>query len=340
MSSSDPHGHSDAFQRPRRFELLRPGAHRASEDFARAVRSGLEADAKSLPCRFLYDARGSGLFEQICELPEYYPTRAERSILRRHADEIVARVSTPASLVELGSGSAEKTRLLIEALIRRQGQTIFAPIDVSRTALEQSAEGLLEDHDQLRILAVEGEYGEGLRALDGNTRGRRLILWLGSSIGNLDRLRAARFLGDVRAAMSRGERILVGIDLRKDADRLERAYDDAGGVTARFNLNLLGRINRELGGRFDERSFRHVAEYRGDEGRVELSLESRCDQVVRIEKLDLEVALAEGERIHTEDSYKYSFEEIDTLAEASGLRLEARWLDPGDDFSLNLFDLA
>jgi L-histidine N-alpha-methyltransferase len=323
-----------------RFELLRPHARRASQDFAAAVRDGLEGSAKSLPCRFLYDARGSDLFERICELPEYYPTRAERSILERHAGEIVERAGTPLSLVELGSGSAEKTRLLIEALIRRQGETVFAPIDVSRSALEQSAVGLLEDHEALRIIAVEAEYADGMRELDGATEARRLILWLGSSIGNLDRESAARFLGELREEMVEHEKLLVGIDLRKEATRLERAYDDARGVTARFNLNLLRRINRELGGDFDEGSFRHVAEYREEEGRVEIALESRCDQVVRIEKLDQQVELDRGERIHTEDSFKYSFAEIDTLAEVAGFRCEARWVDNAGDFSLNLFDLG
>ncbi|MGH0035187.1 MAG: L-histidine N(alpha)-methyltransferase [Myxococcota bacterium] len=320
--------------------MLRPRATQSADDFATAVRLGLDGARKSLPCRFLYDARGSDLFEQICELPEYYPTRAERSILADRSDEIVARAGTPLSLVELGSGSAEKTRLLIEALIRRQGDTVFAPIDVSRSALEQSAQGLLEDHDELRIVAVEAEYAVGLRELDGATHSRRLILWLGSSIGNLDRDAAARFLRELRGEMERGEKLLVGIDLRKESDRLERAYDDARGVTARFNLNLLTRINRELGGDFDRGSFRHVAEYSEREGRVEISLESRCSQVVRIEKLDREIEFGEGERIHTEDSFKYSFQEIDALAESSGLRSEARWLDDAGDFSLNLFDVA
>lgn len=323
-----------------RFALLRPQARRASEDFAAAVREGLDGASKSLPCRFLYDARGSDLFEQICELPEYYPTRAERSILERHADEIVDRVGTPLCLVELGSGSAEKTRLIIEAVIRRQGETVFVPIDVSRSALEQSAQSLLDDHEELRIVAVEAEYADGIHELQGAADAHRLILWLGSSIGNLDRTSAAAFLGELREEMSAGERLLVGVDLRKDAARLERAYDDARGVTARFNLNLLHRINRELGADFDLGSFRHVAEYREREGRVEIALESRCDQVVHIEKLDRQVAFERGERIHTEDSFKYSFEEIDALAAVAGLRCEARWLDPDRDFSLNLFALA
>jgi len=319
-----------------RFRLVRRDATRATDDFAVAVRAGLSGDGKSLPCRFFYDARGSDLFEQICELPEYYPTRTERSILEDRADEIVASVAPPVSLVELGSGSAVKTRLLIDALLRRQGALTFAPIDVSRSALEQSATDLLDEHPRLHIVAIEAEYSAGLRWLDGSTRGRRLILWLGSSIGNFDRTRAARFLRQIRAEMQAGERLLVGIDLRKERDRLERAYDDARGITARFNLNLLRRINRELGGDFEESAFRHVAEYREDEGRVVMAIESLRDQSVRIAGLDLEIRFARGERIHTEDSYKYSEDEIEELAAAGGLRIEHRWTDARDDFSLNL----
>jgi len=319
----------------RRYELVSADGERSLESFAQAVAAGLSQRPRSLPCRFLYDARGSELFEDICELDDYYPTRAERSILLQRADELAARFDERASLVELGSGSASKTQLLIEAFLRRQGELVFVPIDISRAALEESARRLLDDHPTLRIRAVEGEYERGLELIRRGSREPRLLLWLGSSIGNLDRPTAAGFLARVRAAMAPEERLLVGVDLRKDPAVLERAYDDGEGVTAAFNLNLLERINRELGGDFDVRRFRHRAVWNPEPGRVEMHLESSADQDVRVEALDLDLHFGAGERIHTESSYKYSFDEIDDLARRAGLAVESRWLDDDGLFSLN-----
>jgi L-histidine N-alpha-methyltransferase len=214
------------------------------------VRRGLSKSEKSLPSRFFYDEVGSDLFEQICEVPEYYVTRAERSILQEHSEAIIGMVPDNASLVELGSGSAKKTQLLIEAFLSKQDEVVFLPIDISRAALIASAEQLLVDHPALSIVAVEGDYARGLEAISPLDHGPRLILWLGSSIGNLGRDEAARFLLELRSDLGPEDRLLVGIDLRKDGATLEKAYDDSEGVTARFNLNLLDRINRELGGSF------------------------------------------------------------------------------------------
>jgi L-histidine N-alpha-methyltransferase len=319
-----------------RFELTTAEPDRALATFAEEVENGLGTRPKRLPSRFLYDKQGSLLFEEICKLPEYYLTRAERSILEHRADELASRFPQAASLVELGSGSAEKTRLLIEAFLSRQGRLVFAPVDISRSALEESAAALLEDYPQLEIRAVEGEYERALQHIRSDGGGPRLVLWLGSSIGNLHPSEAAAFLARVRSATGPEDRVLVGVDLRKDAEILERAYDDSRGVTARFNLNLLSRINAELGGRFDEDGFCHRAVYRKDEGRVEMHLVSCRDQKVAVEALDLELEFAEGESIHTENSYKYSLEEIDELVETAGLRCEACWLDEDARFSLNL----
>src|SRR5262249_49708141 len=195
--------------------------------------------------------------EAICDLPEYYLTRAEREILATRADELAARFPPGITLVELGSGNASKTRLIIEALLRRQDRLGYVPIDICRTVLEESALELLRDYSNLEVAAVAAEYRQGLEYVRKETSGPKLILWLGSNVGNFDRAEAADFLRSVRAAMNRADRLLMGVDLRKDRSTLEPAYDDSQGVTAQFNLNLLARINRDLGGHFDLEAFRH-----------------------------------------------------------------------------------
>ncbi len=320
-----------------RFELLAGDPGTVAEDLARAVDRGLRARPRRLPCRFFYDAVGSALFEEICELPEYYLTRAEDEILARHADEIAASVAAGCELVELGSGSARKTRHLVHALLARSTSLRYSPIDISKSALLAGAPGLLELHPGVSIRAIEAEYEAGLAKLDERTPNGRLVLWLGSNVGNLARDEAAVFLRRLAARFSDLDRLLVGIDLRKEKSVLERAYDDARGVTARFNRNLLSRVNAELGADFEPERFRHVALYDEEEGRIEMHLESTRPQTVHVASLDLEVALASGERIHTEDSYKYSRAEIEELARAAGMRVERSWLDAAARFSVNLF---
>lgn len=319
-----------------RFELRATGPEVVLESLSDAVKAGLTAASKSLPCRFFYDADGSVLFEEICAVPEYYLTRAERCILEQRARDIAHSFDTPPCLVELGSGSAEKTELLIDALCDRNGNLTYIPIDISRSALEDCANRLLESRPQLEVEAVASEYEAGLDQIHSWHEQPMLVAWLGSSIGNLSRSDASAFLGRVRERLAPADRLLLGADLRKDRETLERAYDDSRGVTARFNLNLLTRINRELGGEFDAGTFRHRAIYDEAAGRVSMYLESSADQVVRIEKLDLDIEFAAGERIHTEDSVKYSFEELDALAATAGLRQEQRWLDPDERFSVSL----
>ena len=319
-----------------RFTLVEPGSAAAAVDFGREVRAGLTGRPKRLPCRFFYDREGSRFFETICELPEYYLTRAEREILAERAGDVVSRFPNGTTLIELGSGSAAKTRLLIERFLRRDGRLRYVPVDISRSMLEESARALLEEFAGLEISAVAGEYQEGLGCLQEDIRSPKLILWLGSNVGNLDRAEAAEFLHSVRERMAVPDRLLVGIDLRKDRRILEPAYDDAQGVTAQFNRNILARINRELDGQFDLRAFPHRALYNEGEGRIEMYLVSAISQTVRITALDLVIPFEAGEAIHTENSYKYSLREIGELAAAAGLRAECQWLDTGGRFSLNL----
>ena len=307
------------------------------EAFARDVKAGLTAVPKALPCRYFYDREGSQLFEQICDLPEYYLPRAEREILAAHATDVASRFAARAMMVELGSGNAEKTRILIEAFLRRHEALRYVPVDISRETLEDTARAVRDAYPALEILAVAGDYLDGLRYLGTGDRMPAVIVWLGSSIGNLERPDAAAFLRRVGRAMSPEDRLLVGIDLRKNPGILEPAYDDSRGVTARFNLNILARINRELGGRFDLGTFRHRAVYDAEIGRIEMYLVSTRAQRVRIDRLDLTAGFDACEAIHTENSYKYSVAEIEELARGGDLRLDAQWLDCEGRFSVNLF---
>jgi dimethylhistidine N-methyltransferase len=320
-----------------RFTLIGLPAEQRRAKFARDVAAGLTAARKFLPCCYLYDRLGSLLFEAICETPEYYLTRAETAILRAHAGEIADLFPAAVDLIELGSGNAAKTRLLIEGLLGRGTPLRYVPLDICRTVLEESSQELLGAYPALEVLAIAGDYAEGLAHLGAASPRRKLVLWLGSNIGNLPRHAATRFLARVQATLAPEDRVLVGIDLRKDRAALERAYDDACGVSAAFNRNLLVRINRELGGHFHVQAFAHRAVYHDTAGRIEINLVSSAAQRVRIDHLEKEIIFAAGEAIHTEDSYKYSIEEIDALAASAGLRRERSWLDAEERFCLALF---
>lgn len=303
--------------------------------FAADVRSGLGCCRKSLPCVYFYDERGSRLFEDITRQPEYYLTRAEAEIIGRRAGEVAEAAPDPVQVVELGSGTSAKTAVLLQAMLGVKERVVYVPVDVCGGVLEESAGALREAMPELAVRPVTARYEEGLTQLDPD-HGKVLLLWLGSSIGNLTREHAAYFLAGLRGQLSPGDKMLIGIDLVKDPAVLEAAYDDAAGVTAEFNLNLLARINRELGGDFDLARFRHVAHWNADEGRVEMYLESRREQTVYIAAIDARFDFAEGERIHTENSHKYTLEDIDALAASSGLRVVEQWLDSGGLFSLNI----
>jgi dimethylhistidine N-methyltransferase len=323
-----------------RLKLIAIDERDTSGDFAAAVSAGLTHVPKRLPCRFFYDREGSRIFEEICELPEYYLTRAEREILVSRADEIARRFGRRTALVELGSGSAIKTRVLIEAFLRRHGALRYVPVDISRSILEESTRALIADYPGLEILAVAAEYRRGLTRIRSHEGRSKLILWLGSSIGNFTGVQAARFLAGVAAEMSPDDRLLIGADMRKDPAVLLRAYDDAAGVTARFNKNVLVRINRELGGTFALEAFRHEARWNDRFHRVEMHLASTAAQTVRVRELGLTVAFAEGETIHTENSYKYLQADIERIAARAGLTVEDRWSDHRQRFGVYLLKAA
>lgn len=307
-----------------------------STTFADDVRSGLSATPKSLPPRWFYDALGSALFSAITNLPEYYVTRTEEAILRAHGAEIVEAMGGPVSLVELGSGDSRKTRLLIEALIARQGALEYLPIDIDATVLESTARGLLADYPTLSVSAICSEFADAAAALRTRppTPGTRTaVLFLGSTIGNLSESEAIAMLSALRAALAPDDVLFLGADMQKPRAVLEPAYDDALGVTAAFNLNLLARINRELGGHFHLDRFAHLAFYDEEKGRIEMHLASRDEQRVRIDALDLDANFAAGETIHTENSHKYTPAQLARIAAATGFKIARTWTDEREWFT-------
>jgi len=309
----------------------------ATYDFAADVRDGLtRRGQKELPSKYLYDDVGSALFEVISRLPQYGLTRADERLLRRHADEIVDRLSGSVAVAELGSGSGKKTRWLLEAFCRRQ-RTSYYPVEISRSALLM-CERELSDIDAISIVGFEREYLDGLLEVASYRKsGQRLfVLFLGSTIGNFDRPAGVKFLGAVRSILQPGDSLLLGADLEKPAVQLLGAYDDELGVTAAFNLNLLARTNRELGADFDLREFTHLAKINYDVRSVEMHLQSRRRQVVSIPAAEVSIKFEEGETIWTESSHKYSSEEIVETARDAGFRCEAQWIDEQWPFSENL----
>lgn len=304
---------------------------------ARAVHEGLARTPKSLPPWLFYDEEGSRLFEEITELPEYYLTRAERELFEAHAAELVraAAAGRRLTVVELGAGTATKSQILLREAVRLQGKTVYMPVDVSAEPLRAARARLAVEEPEVvvRPLAVRHEEAMGfVRELPG----RRLVLFIGSSIGNYDEEDAVSLLAVVRRALRPGDALLLGTDLRKGLDVLVPAYDDAAGTTAAFNKNVLARINRELGGEFDLDRFRHVAVWNGERSRIEMHLESLGEQRVAIADLGIEVALRDGERIHTESSVKYDLPMADRLLGAAGFRRERTVTDPEGRFAEHL----
>ncbi|MEV5005943.1 L-histidine N(alpha)-methyltransferase [Streptomyces sp. NPDC055692] len=294
------------------------------------VQKGLTSDPKTLPPKWFYDARGSELFEQITELPEYYPTRAEREILAGRAAEI-ADALPARTLVELGSGSSEKTRHLIDALPRLH---TYIPVDVSDTALEQAGRALVAERPGLNVHALIADFTAGL-ALP-HSPGPRLLAFLGGTIGNLLPGERAEFLASVRALLSPGDALLLGTDLVKAEDVLVRAYDDAAGVTAAFNKNVLSVVNRELGADFEPDAFDHVALWDTTNEWIEMRLRSRTAQTVKVPALDLAVHFAAGEELLTEVSAKFRKDRVSAELATAGLELERWWTDGEERFALSL----
>ena len=306
--------------------------------FAEDVARGLAASPKSLPPKYFYDEQGSLLFEQITELEEYYLTRTEAGMLAAHGHDMLAAAGDPLTLVELGSGSSSKTRLLLDILAKRQARVDYIPIDISPTVVTEFGEQLLNDYPSLHIRGLICDYHQAMGELKSESHGRRLFLFLGSSMGNYTPQQAVRLLRVVREAMGPQDRLLLGLDLKKDAAVLRRAYDDAKGVTAAFNLNLLARINRELGGRFELERFRHKAFYNEEQGRVEMHLESLVSQLVPVNGLQRSFSFKNGETIHTENSYKFDRQGLQEILEPCALAIQRQWLDHRRWFSLNLIE--
>jgi L-histidine Nalpha-methyltransferase len=297
----------------------------------RDVTDGLTADPKSLPPKWFYDERGSTLFEEITRLPEYYPTRRERAILAERAAEIAAATGAE-SLLELGAGSGEKTRLLLDALAGTLHT--YVPVDVSGDFLAAATRQLATDYPDLAVRAVVADYERHLHLLP--TGGRRLIAFLGGTIGNMPPAERIGFLGAVRASMTEEDTLLLGADLVKDADRLVAAYDDARGVTAEFNRNVLHVINRELDADFATDAYEHVARWDPVNEWIEMRLRTPSPQSVAIGQLDLRVDFAAGEELRTEISAKFRRDGLERELEAAGLALDRWWTDPARDFCLLL----
>ncbi|MFE6508757.1 L-histidine N(alpha)-methyltransferase [Nocardioides sp. NPDC057767] len=303
------------------------------QSLAEDARTGLSASPKWLPPKYFYDQRGSELFEEITRLPEYYPTRTERALLTEYSQEI-AEDSDAEVLVELGSGSSEKTRLLLDALTRTGRLTTYVPVDVSASALTQAMDALAEERPGLVLEGVVADFDQHLGQLP--APGRRLIALLGSTLGNYDRPGRARFLRSVAAAMQPGEGLLLGLDLVKDPGELVAAYDDAAGVTAEFNLNALHVLNRSLRADFDTDSFRHLARWNTEEERIEMRLVAQESARVELSELDLVIKFDEGEELLTELSCKFRRDGAADELTAAGFGDLRWWTDPDEAYALVL----
>jgi len=327
------------------------------EEFANDVAICLASEKKRLNPKYLYDHMGSQLFEQICGQPEYYLTRTEASLLRRHAPLITNLVGSNIRIIELGSGSSFKTALLLRYLSSQKKRIIYFPIDISISILMESTRRLKSQFPNASIIAIRSDYGTGVdraaakcMVTDG-VRGKKnksnksnnncnqyskLILFLGSSIGNFEPMAARSFLRSIREKLNTNDFLLVGFDLQKEESVLTAAYNDKAGITAKFNLNLLARINRELGGNFELEKFKHYAFYNREHHRIEMHLVSNTDQQVYIEALGKTFSFGKRDSIHTENSYKYSLDQIDALATDSGFRIKKEFTDEKRWFNMAL----
>jgi L-histidine N-alpha-methyltransferase len=311
-----------------------PTESQIDEQVVTAVRAGLLSQPKCLPPWLFYDEAGSRLFDEITELPEYYLTRTERAILTRHADEMMARAASVETdgharlrIAELGAGSAEKTRILLRAAVAQQGDVLYEPVDVSTTALLVAQARIEREIPAVRVRPLAMDYTNGFAFEPTGRDERRLVLYIGSSIGNFEPREAAHLLAKVRAQLHSGDGMLLGVDLAKDEQTLLAAYDDAAGTTAAFNKNMLKRLNRELSANFDPGAFAHRAVWNRAQSRIEMHLESRIAQRVRFAALDFEADFAAEETIHTENSYKYQPGEPEDLLVQAGFSPASTWTD-------------
>jgi dimethylhistidine N-methyltransferase len=311
--------------------------HKDSDSFAQAVLEGLGRDPKSLSPKYLYDRKGSELFDRICDCEEYYVTRTETAILERHAAEMAELLGERPVIVELGSGASRKTRILLDAV---KDAAAYVPVDISREFLRQSAETIRREYPGLRVFPVCADFTRPLSMPENEltgTTGARAAFFPGSTIGNFHRGEAKAFLRQTAALLGRGGRLLIGVDLIKPREILEPAYDDAQGITAAFNLNLLHRMRDELGARVDPQGFRHQAVFNETEGRIEMHLVSLRDQELEI--LGQRFRFGEGETLHTECSYKYSPDQFEDMARQAGFAVRSFWTDPRQLFGVYLLEV-
>ncbi len=311
----------------------------AAATMARDIRLGLSGRFKELAPKYFYDERGSQLFEQITELEEYYPTRTERAILEESSDAIIAAAGEPETLVELGSGSAAKTRHLLSAMRDAGCLGTYVPVDISEEITHETGEALVREYPGIEIHGLVCDFEHHLERIPVRDGGR-LIAFLGGTIGNLYPDARREFLGRIAALLGPGDRLLLGTDLVKDRARLEAAYDDAEGVTAEFNKNVLSVLNRELGADFDLDCFEHVARYDVEEGRMDIRLRSLCEQRVRLDGLDLDVAFAAGEEMRTEISCKFTRDGLESIYRGAGLAPAGWFTDPAGDYALSLAEVV
>ncbi len=307
------------------------------EDFLSDVLTGLAGTPKSLPCKYLYDERGSDLFQQICALPEYYPTRTETALLTDCAEAISAAIGPRCRLIEYGTGSSEKMRILLGAL---ELPSSFVSVDISREHLLQATSALARDYPGLDVHAVCADFTKPfvVPRSTKNLVGKSVAFFPGSSLGNFHRREAVEFLMNTANVVGPGGGLVIGIDLKKDVEILNAAYSDSAGVTAAFNLNLLVRINDDLGGTFDADAFKHHAFYNEEKGRIEMHIVSLKEQTVGVG--GKEIHFSEGETIHTENSYKYDIDEFQNLAREAGFESPQVWTDPGHLFSVHYLEIA
>lgn len=317
-----------------RFDLIIASENGSRAVFSDDIITGLLSKPKSIPPKYFYDDIGSELFEKICETKEYYVTRTEASILKKFAGEIARLNAGKNLIVELGSGSSVKTRYILNSFIKNGDPVTYVPIDVSEILISSGNE-LLKDFEGLCVTGIIGEYEQALEIVSEKFSQPKMIVFLGSSIGNFDLKHAGDFLGKISACMGSGDTLLIGFDLVKDEDILNAAYNDKEGVTAEFNLNLLRRINREFGSDIDINNFEHNAFFNQAKSRIEMHLISKCDQSFSLNGSG-NILIKRNETIHTENSYKFTDEMINDLASSAGLKIKKSWKDKNNYFELCL----
>ena len=318
-----------------KLQYFKPHASKVEKTFSEEIFSSLNQESKFINPKFFYDQKGSALFEQICSLPEYYPTRTEISILKRISNDLLTHVKENFRIVELGSGASVKTRMILDLFTNLQEKTEYFPIDISEI-LTESSEKLLKIYDTLHITGIVDSYEGGLKFLNTYDDKNNLILFLGSSFGNFSYEDGSYFLKKINATMKPGDLFLIGLDLVKDKGVLEAAYNDSKNITANFNLNVLSRINDELDADFDLNNFSHYAIYNEEKQRIEMYLRSLVSQSVVISKSNFVLKLKKDELIHTEHSHKYTTSQINTILEDAGFKIKQMWSDQNNYFSLTL----